>query len=123
MMKSCGQIFFIISLLIKHHTASKPLVINTWNFQDAAKEGILYNAITYLLFAATCFNMLAWRLVGEGESAVASLEAGCKVCEELQCDFTVGYGGSPDENGETTLDALIFDGYINFYTNIGSLLF
>lgn len=32
------------------------------------------------------------------------------VCEETQCDFTVGYGGSPDENGETTLDALIFDG-------------
>lgn len=35
---------------------------------------------------------------------------GCSVCERLQCDGTVGYGGSPDENGETTLDAMIMDG-------------
>ena len=35
---------------------------------------------------------------------------GCSRCEELQCDRTVGYGGSPDEAGETTLDACICDG-------------
>ena len=35
---------------------------------------------------------------------------GCTRCEELQCDRTVGFGGSPDEAGETTLDALIMDG-------------
>ena len=28
----------------------------------------------------------------------------------IQCDTTVGYGGSPDENGQTTLDAMIMDG-------------
>ncbi|XP_077984328.1 N(4)-(Beta-N-acetylglucosaminyl)-L-asparaginase-like isoform X2 [Glandiceps talaboti] len=28
----------------------------------------------------------------------------------MQCDGTVGYGGSPDEDGETTLDAMIMDG-------------
>lgn len=28
----------------------------------------------------------------------------------MQCDGTVGYGGSPDENGETYLDAMIMDG-------------
>lgn len=38
------------------------------------------------------------------------MEAGCTVCEDEQCDGTVGYGGSPDENGETTLDAMIMDG-------------
>ena len=27
-----------------------------------------------------------------------------------QCDGTVGFGGSPDSNGETTLDAMIMDG-------------
>lgn len=32
------------------------------------------------------------------------------MCEREQCDGTVGYGGSPDENGESTLDALIMDG-------------
>lgn len=35
---------------------------------------------------------------------------GCTACEKLQCDFTVGWGGSPDEDGETTLDALVMDG-------------
>ena len=39
-----------------------------------------------------------------------SLQEGCTVCEELQCDGTVGFGGSPDEDGETTLDAMIMDG-------------
>ncbi|MCL4117845.1 UNVERIFIED_CONTAM: hypothetical protein GTU68_034450, partial [Idotea baltica] len=39
-----------------------------------------------------------------------AVEQGCTLCEVLQCDGTVGYGGSPDENGETTLDALIMDG-------------
>ena len=39
-----------------------------------------------------------------------AIEQGCSVCEVEQCDRTVGYGGSPDENGETTLDAMMMDG-------------
>ncbi len=37
---------------------------------------------------------------------------GCSACEEEidKCNFSVGYGGSPDEAGETTLDAVIIDG-------------
>ncbi|KAL8535323.1 hypothetical protein ACS0TY_011099 [Phlomoides rotata] len=35
---------------------------------------------------------------------------GCSACEELRCDGTVGPGGSPDENGETTIDAMIMNG-------------
>ena len=35
---------------------------------------------------------------------------GCSTCEAEQCDFTVGFGGSPDEDGETTLDAMIMSG-------------
>ena len=35
---------------------------------------------------------------------------GCSTCENMQCDLTVGFGGSPDEQGQTTLDALIMDG-------------
>lgn len=46
-------------------------------------------------------------------SAIDAIVAGCTVCEQEQCDGTVGYGGSPDENGETTLDALIIDGFVN----------
>ena len=32
---------------------------------------------------------------------------GTSKCESLRCDGSVGWGGSPDENGETTLDAMI----------------
>ena len=35
---------------------------------------------------------------------------GCQRCEQLQCDGTVGFGGSPDEDGQTTLDAMIMNG-------------
>jgi N4-(beta-N-acetylglucosaminyl)-L-asparaginase len=38
------------------------------------------------------------------------VEAGCAACEANQCDGTVGFGGSPDERCETTLDAMIMDG-------------
>lgn len=43
---------------------------------------------------------------------MTSVVDGCTVCEmdELECGYSVGYGGKPDENGETTLDAMIFDG-------------
>lgn len=39
-----------------------------------------------------------------------AVEKGCTMCEMEQCDGTVGFGGSPDETGETTLDAMIMDG-------------
>lgn len=68
-----------------------PIVLNTWQFENANEE--------------------AWRVISkEGRSALDALVAGCSACEEQQCDGTVGYGGSPDENGETTLDAMIIDG-------------
>lgn len=43
-------------------------------------------------------------------SALDAIEEGCALCEEEQCRKTVGFGGSPDEVGETTLDAMIMDG-------------
>ena len=36
--------------------------------------------------------------------------AGVTQCEVDRCDGTVGWGSSPDENGETSLDALVMDG-------------
>lgn len=35
---------------------------------------------------------------------------GCSKCEADQCDGSVGFGGSPDTLGETTLDAMVMDG-------------
>lgn len=70
-----------------------PVVVSTWPFLDAVRA--------------------AWEVVaagGAGGSAVDAVVAGCSACEVLRCDGTVGPGGSPDENGETTLDALIMNG-------------
>ncbi|KAI4332807.1 hypothetical protein L6164_017686 [Bauhinia variegata] len=67
-----------------------PLVVSTWPFLEAVRA--------------------AWRAVDSGSSAVDAVVEGCSACEELRCDGTVGPGGSPDENGETTMDALIMDG-------------
>ncbi|XP_065883752.1 putative N(4)-(beta-N-acetylglucosaminyl)-L-asparaginase GH22932 isoform X2 [Dysidea avara] len=42
-------------------------------------------------------------------------------CEVEQCDHSVGYGGSPDEKGETTLDAMIMDGVSHDVGAVGCL--
>ncbi|AWP11731.1 putative N(4)-(beta-N-acetylglucosaminyl)-L-asparaginase [Scophthalmus maximus] len=77
------------SLLPLGH-ASLPLVINTWPFKNATAA--------------------AWRVLQSGGSVLDAVERGCARCEVEQCDGSVGYGGSPDESGETTLDALIMNG-------------
>ncbi|RZC36177.1 Asparaginase 2 domain containing protein, partial [Asbolus verrucosus] len=48
-------------------------------------------------------------------SALDAVTVGCTACEENQCNYAVGFGGTPDESGETTLDAMIFDGYARGY--------
>lgn len=75
------------------HYSKKPsyLVITTWDFPNAT---------------AAAYETLAKK----NSSAIDAVVAGCSYCEQEQCDYTVGYGGSPDENGETTLDAMIYDG-------------
>ncbi|XP_017027171.1 putative N(4)-(beta-N-acetylglucosaminyl)-L-asparaginase GG24090 [Drosophila kikkawai] len=71
-----------------------PMVINTWNFTPA--------------------NAFAWRILKQSKGGLRqtrnAVVEGCSKCEKLQCDRTVGYGGSPDEMGETTLDAMVMDG-------------
>jgi len=52
----------------------------------------------------------AREILATGGSVLDAVEIGCTTCEQEQCDGTVGYGGSPDENGETTLDAMIMNG-------------
>jgi N4-(beta-N-acetylglucosaminyl)-L-asparaginase len=68
------------------------IVVNTWPFTEATKAG--------------------WAVLSRpdsGSALDAVVEAG-STCERLQCDRTVGFGGSPDENCETTLDAVLMDG-------------
>ncbi|KAG6548502.1 hypothetical protein Mapa_009990 [Marchantia paleacea] len=78
-----------------------PIVISTWAFVDAVRA--------------------AWEVVDGGGSPVDAVVAGCSTCERLRCDGSVGYGGSPDENGETTLDAMIMDGTTMDVGAVGAL--
>lgn len=58
-------------------------------------------------------HCIAWEVLEQGKGTVVdAIVEGCSVCEREQCDGTVGYGGSPDENSETTLDALLMDGQV-----------
>ncbi|KAI9150216.1 N(4)-(Beta-N-acetylglucosaminyl)-L-asparaginase [Paramyrothecium foliicola] len=70
-----------------------PIAINTW--------GGAFTAATDAAFLA---------LLKGNASALDAVEIGCTTCERNQCDGSVGFGGSPDENCETTLDAMIMDG-------------
>lgn len=38
----------------------------------------------------------------------------------MQCDHTVGFGGSPDDTGVTSLDAMIMDGITH---NVGAVAY
>ncbi|XP_058506453.1 N(4)-(beta-N-acetylglucosaminyl)-L-asparaginase [Solea solea] len=78
------------TLLFPSVHTSLPLIINTWPFKDATAS--------------------AWRTLQSGGSVLDAVEQGCARCEVEQCDGSVGYGGSPDESGETTLDAMIMNG-------------
>ncbi|XP_053734445.1 N(4)-(beta-N-acetylglucosaminyl)-L-asparaginase isoform X3 [Synchiropus splendidus] len=82
--------FYILTFVLPVGQASLPLVVNTWPFRDATAA--------------------AWSTLKSGGSVLDAVEKGCARCETDQCDGTVGFGGSPDEFGETTLDAMIMDG-------------
>ncbi|KAG9256737.1 aspartylglucosaminidase [Emericellopsis atlantica] len=80
--------------ILASNSPGLPFVINTWSGPfEAATE------TAYRLLSTNCTP-----------SALDAVQAGCTTCQETQCDSSVGYGGSPDENCETTLDAMIIDG-------------
>ncbi|XP_028178994.1 N(4)-(Beta-N-acetylglucosaminyl)-L-asparaginase-like [Ostrinia furnacalis] len=98
-----GILFITFTCFIQtlHTERNIPIVITTWNFTNA--------------------TIKAWEVLKEGGVALDAIEQGAAICEEQQCDGTVGYGGSPDENSETTLDALIMDGRTMNVGAVGSL--
>ncbi|XP_055522051.1 N(4)-(beta-N-acetylglucosaminyl)-L-asparaginase-like isoform X3 [Leucoraja erinacea] len=78
-----------------------PLVLCTWQYRAAAEQ--------------------AWKTVNSDGSALDAVENGCSLCEREQCRGTVGFGGSPDESGETTLDAMIMNGDTMEVGGVGDL--
>eukprot|EP01038_Epipyxis_sp_PR26KG_P010882 gene10882-14604_t len=106
-MNSWNSVLFLINLIVivtsSQRNADKlNFVINTWSgsFSDATKE--------------------AHQLLQSGANAVGAIEGGCKICEQNQCDTSVGYGNHPDSRGFTSLDALIMNGD-NF--DVGSIAY
>eukprot|EP01117_Protostelium_nocturnum_P014691 TRINITY_DN5619_c0_g2_i2.p1 TRINITY_DN5619_c0_g2~~TRINITY_DN5619_c0_g2_i2.p1 ORF type:complete len:351 (-),score=115.13 TRINITY_DN5619_c0_g2_i2:2-1054(-) len=72
-----------------------PLVLGTWTFMNSTRAA-------YKLMNESKYE--------EGKRiALDGLETGGNYCElhPWECDWTVGYGGSPNELGETTLDAMV----------------
>ncbi|WP_420402128.1 isoaspartyl peptidase/L-asparaginase family protein [Flagellimonas sp.] len=69
--------------------AIKPIVICTWNFQNASAK--------------------AWEVLSNSGSSLDAVEAGVKVEEADTSNQTVGVGGRPDREGRVTLDACIMD--------------
>ena len=90
-----------------------PLVLNTWPWPNAT-----LNAFQVLLLSKG-------DVVPDASQAVHldAVLAGTATCERMQCDGSVGFGGSPDENGETTLDAMIMDGNTMDVGAVGNLRF
>jgi N4-(beta-N-acetylglucosaminyl)-L-asparaginase len=89
-----GLLLFSSDIVVAHAALGLPVVINTWGGRFTTATDAAYEAL----------------VSGPHISALDAVEIGCSTCERNQCDGTVGYGGSPDENCETTLDAMIMDG-------------
>ena len=59
------------------------------------------------------WDIIAWQeLKTNDASSVDALVYGCSLCEDGSCMSSIGMGGRPDENGETTLDAMVMDGWV-----------
>ncbi|CAG9791813.1 unnamed protein product [Diatraea saccharalis] len=96
-------IIFLITLFVSPLPGDPniPIVVTTWNFSNA--------------------TVGAWDILKNGGSSLDAIQKGASICQEQQCDGTVGYGGSPDEHGETTLDALLMDGKTMNVGAVGAL--
>jgi N4-(beta-N-acetylglucosaminyl)-L-asparaginase len=94
-------LFLFILPTFANPNPNLPFVINTWGGPFTAATDAAYLALT---------NPKNLNNPKPPVTALDAVEIGCATCEQNQCHTTVGFGGSPDENCETTLDAMIMDG-------------
>ena len=83
---------------------TKPVVVSTWKFGIEANEE-------------------AWKVLDAGGRALDAVENGVRVTEADENNGSVGIGGTPDVDGNVTLDACIMDetgdcGSVAFLQNI-----
>ncbi len=79
-----------------------PTIITTWNFGPGANE-------------------VGWPILQKGGLAVDAVEAAINHVELLPDEFYVGFGGVPNEIGETTLDAMMMWGPTHDVGAVGCL--
>jgi N4-(beta-N-acetylglucosaminyl)-L-asparaginase len=74
----------------KNKPLNKPIVLSTWNHGLEA-------------------NKAAWKILEAGGNALDAVEQGVRVTESDKTNLSVGLGGFPDRDGNTTLDACIMN--------------
>lgn len=80
----------------------KPFILTTWEFGPGA-------------------NALGYDILREGGSSLEAVEKAINHVELLTDEYWVGYGGVPNEVGETTLDAMILWGPTHDIGAVGCL--
>lgn len=81
---------------------SGPVIITSWEFGPGANDA-------------------GWPLLEKGALAIDAVEAAINHVELLPDEFYVGYGGSPNTVGETTLDAMMMWGPTHDVGAVGCL--
>ena len=81
---------------------SAPFILTTWDFGPGA-------------------NAVGFERLAKGGSSIDAVEAAINYVELLPDEYWVGYGGVPNEVGETTLDAQIFWGPTHDFGAVGCL--
>ena len=79
-----------------------PVIVTTWDFGPNA-------------------NAVGWPILQKGGLAIDAVEAAINYVELLSDEFYVGFGGSPNSIGETTLDAMIMWGPTHDVGAVGCL--
>jgi N4-(beta-N-acetylglucosaminyl)-L-asparaginase len=82
--------------------ASGPFILTTWDFGPGA-------------------NATGWPVLAGGGSALDAVEQAINYVELLPDEYWVGFGGVPNEVGETTLDATIMWGPTHDWGGVGCL--
>ncbi len=82
--------------------ATGPFLLTTWDFGPGANEE-------------------GWPVLAGGGSALDAVEKAINYVELLPDEYYVGYGGVPNEVGETTLDATILWGPTHDWGGVGCL--
>ena len=85
-------------MMMNYMHATQPIVVNTWPLTGATDAA---------------WDILSPKSKTENScpgTAMDAVVAGCSAAEEDPNITSVGYGCSPDEEGHTSLDAMVMDG-------------